>query len=106
MLKRVCREWSLIYLDDPFVDMMLHTYYDNALKFIKCYSDDAEMNNLLFDRYREEMTVRQFRALLWTAWEQSRGPTEAPLIPSWNRVTYSIPDIYSDLLEAVEKDND
>ena len=92
-------------LDDPFVDMMLHTYYDNALKFIKCYSDDAEMNNLLFDRYREEMTVRQFRALLWTAWEQSRGPTEAPLIPSWNRVTYSIPDIYSDLLEAVEKDN-
>ncbi|MHC4756226.1 MAG: glycosyltransferase family protein [Planctomycetota bacterium] len=94
-----------IALDDSFVDMMLHTYYDNALKFIKCYSDDAEMNNLVFDRYREERTAEQFRGNLWTAWEHSRGPTEAPLIPSWNRVTYSIPDIYAHLLEAVNKDN-
>jgi glucosyl-3-phosphoglycerate synthase len=94
-----------IAMDDPFVDMMLHSYYDNAVRFIKCYSDDAEMNNLVFDRYQEEMTVKQFRGLLWTAWEQSRGPTEAPLIPSWNRVTYSIPDIYSQLLDAVDKDN-
>jgi glucosyl-3-phosphoglycerate synthase len=94
-----------IALDDALVDMMLHTYYDNALKFIKCYGDDAEMNNLNFDRYKEEMTAQQFRALLWTAWEQSRGPTEAPLIPSWNRVAYSIPDIYPQLREAVEMDN-
>ena len=94
-----------IAMDDSFVDMMLHTYYDNAIRFIKCYSDDAEMNNLAFDRYEEEMTAKQFRGFLWTAWEQSRGPTEAPLIPSWNRVIYSIPDIYAQLLEAVEKDN-
>ncbi len=95
-----------IAMNDSFVDMMLHTYYDNALKYIKCYGDDAEMNSLVYDRYQEEMTVKQFRALLWTAWEQSRGPTEAPLIPSWNRVAYSIPDIYQHLLEAVEKDNE
>jgi glucosyl-3-phosphoglycerate synthase len=95
-----------IALDDSFVDMMLHTYYGNALKFIKCYSDDAEMNNLVYDRYMEEMTAQQFRGNLWTAWEQSRGPTEAPLIPSWNRVTYSIPDIYAQVLDAVEKDNE
>ena len=94
-----------IAMDDPFVDMMLHTYYDNALKFIKCYGDDAEMNNLVYNRYEEEITVKQFRGLLWTAWEQSKGPTEAPLIPSWNRVAYSIPDIYKHLLEAVDKDN-
>jgi glucosyl-3-phosphoglycerate synthase len=95
-----------IALDDSFVDMMLHTYYGNALKFIKCYSDDAEMNNLVYDQYREEMTAQQFRGNLWTAWEQSRGPTEAPLIPSWNRVLYSIPDIYAQVLDAVEKDNE
>jgi len=94
-----------IALEDSFVDMMLHTYYNNAIKLIKCYSDDAEMNNLAFNRHQEEMTVQQFRRLLWTAWEQSRGPTEAPLIPSWNRVIFSIPDIYSLLLEAVENDN-
>jgi glucosyl-3-phosphoglycerate synthase len=94
-----------IALDESFVDMMIHTYYGNALKFIKSYSDDAEMNNLSFDRYEEEMTAQHFRGLLWTAWEQSRGPTEAPLIPSWNRVSYGIPDIYKHLLEAVESDN-
>jgi glucosyl-3-phosphoglycerate synthase len=92
-------------LEDSTVDMMLHTYYSNALTFIKCYSDDAEMNGLGFDRYEEEMMAQHFRTLLWTAWEQSRGPTEAPLIPSWNRVTYSIPDIYKHLLESVKKDN-
>jgi glucosyl-3-phosphoglycerate synthase len=92
-------------LDDAFVDMMLHTYYNNALQFIKYYSDDAEMNNLVYDRYQEEMTAKHFRAFLWTAWENSRGPIEERVIPSWNRVLYSIPDIYEHLLKAVEEDN-
>ena len=92
-------------LDDAFVDMMLHTYYQNALKFIRKYSDDAEVNDLNYDRYQEEATVRHFRGFLWTAWEQSKGPHEATLIPSWNRVCYSLTDIYPDVLEAVEADN-
>lgn len=96
-----------INLDDSFVDMMmLHTYYNNALRFIKCYSNDTETNNLPYDRYQEEQTVKQFRGFLWAAWEQSRGSREAPLIPSWNRVVYSIPDIYDCLLDAVEHDNE
>lgn len=92
-------------LDDAFVDMMLHTYYENALKFIKSYSDDAEVNTLVYDRYLEEQTVRYFRGFLWTAWEQSKGPSESTLIPSWNRVLYSVPEVSERLLEAVEKDN-
>ena len=92
-------------LDDSEVDMILHSYYENALGFIKSYSDDAEVNDLAFDRYQEELTVRLFRGFLWNAWEQIKGPHESTLIPSWNRVLYSIPGIYSDLLEAVEKDN-
>jgi len=92
-------------LDDSVVDMILHSYYENALGFIKSYSDDAEVNNLVFDRYQEELTVRQFRGFLWTAWEQIKGPHESTVIPSWNRVLFSIPGIYSQLLEAVEKDN-
>jgi len=93
-------------LDDAFVDMMLHTYYQNALKFIRKYSDDAEVNDLNYDRYQEEATVRHFRGFLWTAWEQSKGPHEATLIPCWNRVCYSLPDIYTRILEAVEADNE
>ena len=92
-------------LDDAFVDMMLHTYYENALEFIKSYSDDAEVNGLVYDRYQEEITVTHFRGFLWTAWEQSRGPRESTLLPSWNRVCYSVPDIYTKIMEAVEADN-
>lgn len=92
-------------LDDAFVDMIRHTYYQNALIFIKSYSDDAEVNDLVFDRYQEERTARHFRDFVWTAWEQSKEQTEGTLIPSWNRVLYSLPEIYTNLLEAVEKDN-
>ncbi|GJQ58964.1 MAG: glycosyl transferase [Candidatus Scalindua sp. AMX11] len=95
-----------VAMDDAFVDMMLHTYYENALKFIKCYSDDADVNDLVYDRYQEELTVRHFRAFLWTAWEESKGPHEAKLLPSWNRVYYSLPDISEHLLKAVESDNE
>ena len=92
-------------LDDAFVDMLLHTYYDNALKFIKSFSDDAEVNELAFDRHQEELSARYFRGFLWTAWEQSKGPHESTLIPSWNRVIFSYPEIYSRILSAVEADN-
>jgi glucosyl-3-phosphoglycerate synthase len=92
-------------LDDAFVDMLLHTYYENALRFIKAYSDDAEVNGLGYDRYEEELTARYFRGFLWTAWEQSRGPHEATLIPSWNRVFYSVPEIADRVLKAVGDDN-
>ncbi|MBW2553512.1 MAG: glycosyl transferase, partial [Deltaproteobacteria bacterium] len=50
-----------IFLDDAFVDMMRHTYYQNALIFIKSYSDDAEANDLFFDRHQEELTAQYFR---------------------------------------------
>lgn len=92
-------------LNDSFVDMIQHTYYTYALAFIKSYSDDAEVNNLAYDRYQEELTVRYFRDFLWTAWEKSRADAGGSLIPSWNRVLYSLPEIYEDLRAAVEEDN-
>jgi glucosyl-3-phosphoglycerate synthase len=36
---------------------------------------------------------------------QTKGPQEAKLIPSWNRVAYSFPQVYERLLEAVEADH-
>ncbi|WP_089725972.1 hypothetical protein [Candidatus Thiosymbion oneisti] len=92
-------------LDDAFVDMILHSYYQTALKYVRKYSYDADVNTLAFDLYGEEFAVSHFRGFLWDAWEQSRGPQEAKLIPSWNRVAYSFPEIYDRLLHAVERDN-
>ncbi|ESQ13540.1 MAG TPA: glycosyl transferase [Chromatiaceae bacterium] len=94
-----------IPLDDSYVDMLLHTYYQNALRYIRKYSYDADVNDLNFDLYQEESAASHFRGFLWDAWMQSKGPQEAKLIPSWNRVAYTFPDIYDRLLEAVEADN-
>jgi glucosyl-3-phosphoglycerate synthase len=93
------------HLDDAIVDMILHTYYQSGLQFIKSYSDDAEVNDLIYDRYQEELLVQYFRGFLWTAWDQIKGPHEGTSIPSWNRVVYSVPDIYRKLSDAVEADN-
>lgn len=92
-------------LDDAFVDMMLHTYYQNALKYIRKYAFDADVNDLRYDLYEEESAASYFRGFLWDAWMQSKGPQEAKLIPSWNRVAYSFPDIYDHLMDSVEADN-
>lgn len=92
-------------LDDAIIDMILHTYYQNALSFIKSYSDDASVNDLVYERYREEQAANFFRGFLWTAWEQSKGPSESTQIPSWNRVLYSLPDIYDHLIHVVDEDN-
>ena len=93
-------------IDDAFIDMLQHTYYNTAISFVKSYSDDAESNDLVYDRHQEELTVRYFRDFIATAWEQARQEKEGTQIPSWNRVIYSVPDIYADLMEAVEKDNE
>ena len=69
------------------------------------YSYDADVNGLEFDLYAEELAAGYFRGFLWDAWMQSKGPQEAKLIPSWNRVAYVFPEIYDRLLSAVEQDN-
>ncbi len=92
-------------IDDAFIDMLQHTYYSTALTFVKSYSDDSESNDLSYDRHQEERTVWHFRDFIGTAWEQARQEKEGTQIPSWNRVIYSVPDIYDDLIEAVKRDN-
>jgi glucosyl-3-phosphoglycerate synthase len=92
-------------IDNAFIDMLQHTYYSTALSFVKSYSDDAESNDLVYDRHQEELSVRYFRDFIATAWGQASQEKEGTQIPSWNRVIYSVPDIYEDLLEAVDKDN-
>jgi glucosyl-3-phosphoglycerate synthase len=86
--------------------MLQRTYYNTALSFVKSYSDDAESNNLFYDRHQEELTVRYFRDFIATAWEQARGEKGGTQIPSWNRVIYSVPDVYQDLVRVVEEENE
>jgi glucosyl-3-phosphoglycerate synthase len=92
-------------LDDAFVDMIRHSYYRNGMRFVKRYSDDADANGLVYDRFQEELTLRHFRDFFWNAWELNKGRIDGTLIPAWNRVLFSVPDMYPRLLEAVETDN-
>jgi glucosyl-3-phosphoglycerate synthase len=85
--------------------MLQNSYLKNARGFIKSYSDDAEVNALMYDRHLEELTVEHFMGFIGTAWEQCKSSNSTTQIPSWNRVLYSKPGIYDQLLRAVEEDN-
>ena len=82
------------------------TYYRIALDFVDSYHNDALINGLGFDRHIEEQTVELFAQNVMRAGEYFlENPMEKPFIPSWNRVLSAIPDILTQLKQAVEEDH-
>jgi glucosyl-3-phosphoglycerate synthase len=83
------------------------TYYRIALDYVETYRNDAMMNGLKLDIHNEEKAVEMFAENILTAGNIFLDqPMETPFIPSWNRVVSAIPDILSQLKEAVELDNE
>ncbi|AAZ24938.1 glycosyl transferase [Colwellia psychrerythraea] len=83
------------------------TYYRIALDYVETYRNDAMMNGLKLDIHNEEKAVEMFAENILTAGSTFlEHPMETPFIPSWNRVVSAIPDILSQLKEAVELDNE
>lgn len=80
-------------------------FYLNYMRSHGFALDDATVNDLRHDRHGEEQAANFFRGFLWTAWEQSKGPHELTQIPSWNRVLYSLPDIYDHLIQVINEEN-
>ena len=59
------------------------------------------------ERTVEEKAVEMFAQNILTAGNTFLDqPMDTPFIPSWNRVVSAIPDILSQLKEAVELDNE
>jgi glucosyl-3-phosphoglycerate synthase len=82
------------------------TYYRIALDYVETYRNDAMMNGLKLDIHNEEKAVEMFAQNILTAGNTFLDkPMDTPFIPSWNRVISAIPDILSQLKEAVELDN-
>ena len=76
------------------------------MDLIETYRNDAIMNGLTFDIHREEEAVELFAENILEAGNQFlERSTEAPFIPTWNRVFSAIPTIFEELLEAVEADH-
>ncbi|BCE00753.1 glycosyl transferase [Marinicellulosiphila megalodicopiae] len=82
------------------------TYFRIALDFIETYNNDAIMNGLKIDIHQEEKAVEMFAQNIMTAGKHFlEHPMETPFIPSWSRVQSAMPDVFEQLLEAVELDN-
>jgi len=83
------------------------TYYRMALDLIETYRNDAIMNGLSFDIHREEESVELFAENILEAGVQFLERTsEAPFIPTWNRVFSAMPDIFDELIAAVDADHE
>lgn len=81
------------------------TYFRIALDFIETYYNDAKMNGLNLDIHSEEQAVEMFAKNILIAGQNFlQNPMEKPFIPSWNRVTSAIPDIFEMINTAVEED--
>ncbi|MBY6188377.1 glycosyl transferase [Marinobacter hydrocarbonoclasticus] len=82
------------------------TYYRIALDFIETYRNDAVINGLDFDVHCEEESVELFAEnVLKAGLHFLENPKEKPFIPSWSRVRSAIPDIFEQLVDAVEADH-
>ncbi|XPF92796.1 glycosyl transferase [Colwellia sp. RE-S-Sl-9] len=81
------------------------TYYRIALDYVETYRHDAQMNGLKLDTHNEEKAVEMFAENILEAGNTFlEQPMETPFIPSWNRVISAMPDILSQIKEAVEED--
>lgn len=81
------------------------TYFRIALDYIETYRNDAMLNGLSLDIHTEEKSVEMFAKNIMEAGASFLdNPMETPFIPSWSRVVSAMPEVLSELKQAVELD--
>ncbi|MGD9418089.1 MAG: alpha-amylase family glycosyl hydrolase [Verrucomicrobiota bacterium JB025] len=81
------------------------TYFRMALDLVDSYHADAELNGLNYDRHKENQAVELFSENILDAGSKFLEHSMAtPFMPSWKRVIAAVPDIFDQLLEAVDAD--
>ncbi len=85
---------------------LMATYVRTAQDFLQRYEDDAAVNGLVFDRHAENLAIDTFTHGVQSAAEIIyENPVGVPLIPAWHRVTAAIPNILTQIRDAVDEDN-
>lgn len=80
-------------------------YYRIALDLIDSYANDAVMNGLVLDRHAEEQAVELFATNILKAGEAFlESGEESAFIPTWQRVSSLVPDVFETLIESVALD--
>lgn len=81
------------------------TYYRIALDLVDSYHSDASINGIKYDRHKEGQAVELFSENILNAGTRFiEDSMSTPFMPSWKRVIAAVPDIYHQLLEAVDAD--
>ena len=94
-----------VFSDDA-IETLRMAYVSIARDMIRKYHDTAMINNLPFDRDREDLAVKTFsEGLRLGAGSFRDAPLESPEMPNWNQVTSALPQFPAMLREAVESDN-
>ncbi len=95
-----------VEFSEGFFKTLSNIYLQIAQDAIVRYEGDAALNDLEFDRHAESLCVEAFAGGINRAgkifWQ---NPTSIQLIPNWHRVIAALPEFFSDLREAVLKDN-
>jgi glucosyl-3-phosphoglycerate synthase len=95
-----------VFSDDA-IETLRMAYVSIARDMIRKYHDTAMINNIPFDRDREDLAVKTFAEGLRLGASSFRdAPLESPELPNWNQVTASLPRFPAMLREAVESDNE
>jgi glucosyl-3-phosphoglycerate synthase len=92
-------------VDETFRTLLCREYAKSAARFIDFYYADAAINCFFYDRFQEESTVRCFQGFLQNGWGKDAGASQTALLPSWKKVTSTIPRIQNELVKAVTEDN-
>lgn len=96
-----------VVLSESILKTLRATYLQAAQEAISRYENDAAINGLGFDRHEERTAVEVFLTGMKIATERFlEDPLGVPMISNWSRVTAAIPDIFGQLIEAVEADHE
>ncbi|MBC8337873.1 MAG: glycosyl transferase [Alphaproteobacteria bacterium] len=95
-----------VFSDDA-IETLRMAYVSMARDMIRKYHDTAMINNIPFDRDREDLAVQTFaEGLRLGAGFFRDAPLESPEMPNWNQITSAFPRFPAMLKEAVESDNE
>jgi len=96
-----------VILSESTLKTLRASYLQAAQEAINRYENDAAINGLSFDRHEERMAVEVFLLGMKLATERFlEDPLGVPMISNWSRVTAAVPDIFGQLIEAVEADHE
>lgn len=94
-----------VVMTEGMLKTLRATYLQEAQEAIRRYEDDAAINSLKFDRHEERTAVEAFLKGIKLGTEVfASDPLGVPMISNWSRVSAAVPDIYDQLLQAVEED--